>query len=305
VVYHGSLKGVGVSHNCFTGDVREYLGMHRERLKEKHQKKSPPQDHTPPDTAELRLNPKIAQLTSNWSPEDNVRTFARLEKGRDDPESLDAVLATNMLSVGLDVSRLALMIINGQPLTTGEYIQASSRVGRSEVPGLVAINYYRDQARSLSHYENFRPYHESFYRFVEPTSVTPYTYQARRRALHAALVIAIRHSLARLRGNNQAGQFDTSQDGVGKVIEILTERCRRADPQRADETARHLKNLVQEWQAEAQRCMNAQRQLHYQAPDSENAVDRLLYNHEDRIKGLWPTLQSMRTVENTTLLKQL
>ena len=59
----------------------------------------------------------------------------------------------------------------GQPLTTAEYIQASSRVGRGEVPGLVVANYYRDQARSLSHYENFRPYHESFYRFVgQPAS---------------------------------------------------------------------------------------------------------------------------------------
>ena len=80
-----------------------------------------------------------------------------------------------MVSVGLDVARLALMVVNGQPLTTAEYIQASSRVGRAGVPGLVFANYYRHQARSLSHYESFRPYHESFYRFVEPSSVTPFT----------------------------------------------------------------------------------------------------------------------------------
>jgi hypothetical protein len=305
VVYHGSLKGVGSSHNSFNSDVREYLGVHRERLKEKHKQESTPQDHPSPDAAELRLNAKLAQLTSNCSPEENTRTFARLECGRDEPDCLDAVLATNMLSVGLDVSRLALMLINGQPLTTAEYIQASSRVGRSEVPGLVVINYYRDQARSLSHYENFRPYHESFYRFVEPTSVTPYTYQARRRALHAALVIAIRHSLANLRQNNQAGQFDVNQDGVGKVIEILKRRCQKADPDRAGETASHLADLVQAWQAEAERCRNVKRQLNYQAPDRDKAVDRLLYTHDDRIKGLWPTLSSMRTVENTALLKQL
>ena len=138
-----------------------------------------------------------------------------------------------MVSVGLDVARLALMIVNGQPLTTAEYIQASSRVGRSEVPGLVFANYYRDQARSLSHYESFRPYHEAFYRFVEPTSVTPYTYQARTRALHAALVIAIRHAGHYLRANNQAGQFSSDHDYVKKVVEALKLRCKDADPQRA------------------------------------------------------------------------
>lgn len=67
------------------------------------------------------------------------------------------------------------MIMNGQPITTAEYIQASSRVGRGDVAGIVFANYYKDQARSLSHYENFYPYHQSFYRHVEPTSITPYT----------------------------------------------------------------------------------------------------------------------------------
>ena len=118
-----------------------------------------------------------------------------------------------MVSVGLDVARLALMIVNGQPLTTAEYIQASSRVGRADVPGLVFANYYRHQARSLSHYESFRPYHESFYRFVEPSSVTPQTYQVRSRALHAALVIAVRHVCVHLRSNTSAGQFDKDCTG--------------------------------------------------------------------------------------------
>jgi len=96
-----------------------------------------------------------------------------------------------MVATGLDVSRLALMIMNGQPITTAEYIQASSRVGRGDVAGIVFANYYKDQARSLSHYENFYPYHQSFYRHVEPTSITPYTHQARRRALHAGLINSV------------------------------------------------------------------------------------------------------------------
>jgi hypothetical protein len=299
VVYHGSLKGVGNSHNSFNIDVREFLRRYSGEVKE--EAKTDKEDTEPI----LRPTPRIAQLTSLSRAEENARTFARLEKSREDPECLDAVLATNMISVGLDVARLALMIVNGQPLTTAEYIQASSRVGRSEVPGLVFANYYRDQARSLSHYENFRPYHETFYRFVEPTSVTPYTYQARVRALHAALVIAVRHSCADLLANNRAGRFDPADERTAKVIETLKRRCRRADKGRASEMEIHIDKLVNEWKAEVRLCKMSKRQLNYQTPDNDKATDRLLHNHDDKIKGRWPTLQSMRNVENTALLNSL
>ena len=302
VVYHGSLKGVGSSHNAFNIDVRDAIRRSIEEAKQAETNK----DWGEAEGVEpiTRSNPRIAQLTSISSGEENAQTFSRLEKTRDDSGCLDAVLATNMVSVGLDVARLALMIVNGQPLTTAEYIQASSRVGRGEVPGLVFANYYRDQARSLSHYENFRPYHEAFYRFVEPTSVTPYTYQARTRALHAALVIAIRHSCAALLSNKQAGQFSPDVDAVRKIIEGLKNRCSQADPQRAVETAAHIDLLVEQWRSEVFRCREEKRQLNYEARDAN--ADRLLYSHDDRTnRGLWPTLQSMRNVENSALLKPL
>lgn len=299
VVYHGSLKGVGNSHNSFNIDVREFLRRYSREVEEEAKNDAGESEPI------LRPPPRIAQLTSLSRAEDNARTFARLEKSRKDPECLDAVLATNMISVGLDVARLALMIVNGQPLTTAEYIQASSRVGRGDVPGLVFANYYRDQARSLSHYENFRPYHETFYRFVEPTSVTPYTYQTRVRALHAALVIAVRHSCTDLLPNNRAGHFDPADVRTAKIIETLKRRCRGADQGRASETEYHIDKLVNEWKTEAQMCKKAKRRLDYQAHDKEKVTDRLLHNHDDKIKGRWPTLQSMRNVENTALLKSL
>lgn len=298
VVYHGSLKGVGNSHTAFASSVRDYMRLLRNVAGDRSR-----------DDARMsndqRTTPRIAQLTSLQTADQNADIFARLRKGRDEAGCLDAVLATNMISVGLDVARLALMIINGQPLSTAEYIQASSRVGRSEVPGLVFTNYYRDQARSLSHYESFRPYHEAFYRFVEPTSVTPFTYQARSRALHAALVIVMRHGRLGLLGNDTAADFDPGNLRIADAAERLKRRCAQAAPHQADEVDRHIDSLMTEWQMEVERCLNTRRKLVYRAPDGDNGRDRLLYNHDDKIRGLWATLQSLRHVENTALLKAL
>jgi len=310
VVYHGSLKGVGISHNALNINVSEYwtryLGEATHRMRHDPNRGENDSTNTPKKTDRLvKFMGGIAQLTSISSPEENALTFRRLEQPKTDSQCLDAVLATNMISVGLDVSRLAVMIINGQPLTTAEYIQASSRVGRGLVPGIVLTNYYRDQARSLSHYESFRPYHESFYRFVEPSSITPYTYQARQRALHAALVIAVRHCCSGLKGNQTAGGFEPDSPDVKRVINLLTLRCSRADPVHAIDVENHLQLLVEQWENEALRCRQDRRRLDYQAPSNNNATDRLLYTHDDRIKGLWSTLQSMRNVENTALLKLL
>ena len=298
VIYHGSLKGVGNSHNAFMTDVRDFgrwlTGGRQEQRDDEH------------DGAAQRLqHVRVAQLTSRRPAEENAETFQRLMRSREDDGSLDAVLATNMVSVGLDVARLALMIVNGQPLTTAEYIQATSRVGRGEVPGLIFANYYRHQARSLSHYESFRPYHESFYRFVEPSSVTPFTHQVRSRALHAALVIALRHTCSDLSGNASAGNFDRSMPEIRAVIADLKRRCAHAaaDSGERSDTERHLARLVEQWHDEARRCEQDRRQLRYQAPDSERNTDRLLYAHGDARPGLWATLHSMRNVEGTGALR--
>lgn len=288
VVYHGSLKGVGNSHTAYVSDVGEFMRL------------------LDPES-DLRSQTSIAQLTSLQTAQENSAIFSRLALNRDAEACLDAVLATNMVSVGLDVARLALMTINGQPLTTAEYIQASSRVGRSDVPGIVFMNYYRDQARSLSHYESFRPYHEAFYRFVEPTSVTPYTYQARQRALHAALVIVMRHACIGLAGNDHAANFDPDHPAVDKAIMEFKRRCGQSASNKSQqaEIEAHIDGLVVAWRDEAVRCRESRRALRYQVSGNDNAADRLLYNHDDRIRGLWPTLQSLRNVENSALLKVL
>ncbi|MCY4398372.1 MAG: helicase-related protein [Gemmatimonadetes bacterium] len=312
VIYHGTLRGVAMSSNAFQSDVRDF-GQWLIREYTEERKAAVGKDEAQDGLAAgdrvakaLRRRFRETQVRQLWSrhtAEEIAETFERLGEPRGSERCIDAVLSTNMVSVGLDVSRLAVMVVNGQPLTTGEYVQATSRVGRGDVPGIVVANYYRHQARSLSHYEKFRPYHESFYRFVEPGSVTPYTCQVRRRALHAALVIALRHAVDGLNENSAAGSFDRAAAAVGVVVSALKQRIRRACPEKADEAGTHIDQLLREWHDETERCRHDHRALHYQARDK--AYSRLLYSHGDGIAapGLWMTLHSMRDVEQPAVLK--
>ncbi len=325
VVYHSSLKGVGNSRTLYQSDVENYFArLILEAVQNDIDKIQPGfldddtlktlSDYTRITDPEIKavtnryiplreLN--IKTLTSNQSAEDNSRVFAELEKEQGDKDSIDVVLATNMISVGLDVARLALMIINGQPLTTAEYIQAGSRVGRGNVPGIVFVNYYKTQARSLSHYENFRSYHDSFYRFVEPSSLTPFTYQARKRGLHGALVTAIRHGIPALAANDRAEAFSPEQTEVKKVLRIMEQRIASAvdDSVSARTVHDHLDALVKEWHEEIRLSEGKRRNLVYYSTD--RGADNLLCNYGEERKGLWPTLQSMRNVENYALMKLL
>ena len=109
----------------------------------------------------------------------------------EEAQAIDLVLATNMFSVGVDVNRLGLMVVNGQPKSTAEYIQATSRVGRA-YPGLVFTLLNWSRPRDLSHYESFEHYHSSFYKHVEAQSVTPFTERALDRGLTGGLVSILR-----------------------------------------------------------------------------------------------------------------
>ena len=293
VVYHNSLASVGKSQNAFNYDISKLM---KARWKEDFEGKP-----------SNRKNLIVSQLTSLATVFENAKTFYQLENRFDKPPSLDAVLATNMVSVGLDVSRLALMVINGQPLTTAEYIQTSSRVGRGEVPGIVVANLYNNQARSLSHYENFRAYHESFYRFVEPTSVTPFTYQSRKKALPAALVLSLRHCIAELSPNAGAFKLDLNNSEVNKVIQLLKIRLKKASPKQSHSAVcEHVDQLIDQWAFEVDECINSSESLVY----VENSIDfssrevvPLLSSGINNQKGLWNVMNSMRHVEATGLLE--
>lgn len=305
LVYHGSLKGLANSHMAFDSDVRERLRMLSLEIKNSRTEGVTPEQEAATknnllEKLENRELLMIEELTSHKTAAENAATFSRLAVSYPEKEYLDVALATNMVSVGLDVSRLALMIINGQPLTTAEYIQASSRVGRGGVPGVVFVNYYRDQTRSLSHYEHFRAYHDAFYRYVEPTSVTPFTKQARNKALHAAVVSVMRHGIDCVR---EASDFSAQSPQVQKALAVLKARCKDADKDLSQEVEADIDQFVDEWADRARATAEQRQDFKYY---SNNASDvNLLYDFDDKIQGVRQTLQSMRNVENTALLKEI
>lgn len=142
-------------------------------------------------------------LSKKWKP------FPDQKSSGDSP--IDVLLATNMISVGFDVDRLGLMLINGQPKNTAEYIQASSRVGRSrDGNGLVYCLYNHSRSRDRSHFENFFTYHQALYRNVEPTSITPLAPKARERALPGLIVGIARHILKIDNPTNFSDEIRTS-----------------------------------------------------------------------------------------------
>ncbi len=167
-----------------------------------------------------------------------------------DPQAIDIILATNMISVGVDIDRLGLMAVMGQPQATSEYIQATSRVGR-RYPGLVVTMLNAAKSRDRSHFESFVAYHSALYRQVEATSVTPFSPRARDRALHAVLVALARHRIPGLRENTSAVNVADFRNELEQLADLVVVRAEAAEPGTGDATREHLRALIDRWSARA------------------------------------------------------
>ncbi len=247
VGYFNSIRELGQTETWIKADIDEYLHVIYKRRYE---------DKVEGYKKNRRYIYKEEELTSRVS--SNKIPFSLQSLGYEYPMStedkrpVDICLATNMISVGVDVPRLGLMTVSGQPKTSSEYIQATSRVGRSKkAPGLVFTIYNPGKPRDRSHYEHFETYHSRVYCNVEPTSVTPFSPHLRERALHAIVF-----GLLRLKGDSELNQDPPklpSVDEVAKIKDIISERIETVDADELEKTLDHIDSIIEKWKIQEPR----------------------------------------------------
>jgi ATP-dependent helicase YprA (DUF1998 family) len=249
--------------------------------------------------SEARAIDQRIELTSREPSGDIPGHLEHLTLAYPDERALDVVLATNMISVGVDIDRLGLMVVMGQPQSTSEYIQATSRVGR-QYPGLVVTLFNAARSRDRSHYESFVAYHSALYRQVESTSVTPFSARARDRGLHAVLVGLARMLIPDLRSNDGASRIAQHLDDVRVVRDAILERVARVAPDELEASLRQLDTLIEDWVRRAGEVVDL-RYFDKREPEKALLVDAARGGEAGSEEAL-PTLWSLRDVDQSSNL---
>jgi hypothetical protein len=284
VMYHNSLRELGRSGPLVVDDVNARLEARAGRL----------------GITYRRIRPdRVVELTSRRRPEELPSDLRELGKSIEQTDqAIDVVLSSNMLSVGIDVPRLSLMLMVGQPKTTSEYIQATSRVGRGDVRGVVTTLFRSNRARDRSHFETFRSYHEALYRTVEPTSVTPWSLSSRERSLAGAVVMLLRHSVTALGSNDAAVRLDLDdtamRSAIERLVEQLVKRVTLSEEPEAEETSEQIWALLRNWAHRASESRDSDSDLRYER--SKGVPSALLKRFGQQGDG-WLVGDSMRSVE--------
>lgn len=177
VAYFSSIRELGKFHSHIPQDIANQMLALSTREKRRYRRIS---------------DQKILEMTGTRKSKEIPELLSQMELGLPHPGCPDVVLTTNMFSVGVDISRLGLMLIANQPKSNAEYIQASSRIGR-KYPGLIFVLYDFSRSRDKSYYENFMEYHSCFYRYVESSSLTPFSPPALERGLQSVIVALARN----------------------------------------------------------------------------------------------------------------
>lgn len=178
---------------------------------------------------DVKLYLRNDELTSRKSAREIKDVLFRLDKRFTESDCYDYITASNMLSVGIDIDRLGVMTMYGQPKSNAEYIQATSRVGRSN-PGLVISLYNSMRSRDKSYFEQFEYYHSTFYKYVEATSITSYSPRAIEKALHCSFVAMVRHIISDYNRNDNAGYFRASDKRIQAVKQKILDRVAATEP---------------------------------------------------------------------------
>lgn len=235
---------------------------------------------------------RVRELSANIPDSEIPEALYALKVELPDRDTADFVACTNMLSVGVDIRRLGLMMVNGQPKTVSEYIQASSRVGRDPArpPGLVLALFSPTKPRDRSHYEFFSAFHGGYYRHVEPTSVTPFAPPARQRGLHGAFIALVR-MVSPVHANRNASAILAHEAAIRELADAMLARIRQTGDGDADEVEGALREFIDEWRSvAAARGSN----LRFQSDGRQNAGLIRAFHQPGTGRE---TLQSLRHVD--------
>jgi hypothetical protein len=276
VGYFNSMRELGGAVRLVEDDVRAHINLLARS-----------------DGVNQRFIRDYRELNSRIGSDRIPEILARMEQPLTaDATALDVLLATNMISVGVDVDRLGLMVVTGQPKTTSEYIQATSRVGR-RYPGLIVTLYNWMRPRDRSHYERFHSYHSALYSQVEPTSVTPFSSRARDRGLHGVYITLIRHLSATMNPADAAHLYDPDGELAARVRDLILQRVAVVEPDELEDTRRMLDDISHRWELLARR-----QPLPYGKFGRQPGEVHLMAAAEDEDPGMmFPTLNSLREVE--------
>ena len=283
LAFFNSLREIGTAATLFQSDIPDRLNILRRRFGL--------------DFKDVRRLYEVIELTSRLKSDDVPKSIEALEVVvGNQPKSgnypIDACLASNIIEVGVDIDRLSLLTIVGQPKSTSQYIQVAGRVGRRwyERPGLVVTVLGPNNPRDRSHYERFRSYHERLYAQVEPTSVTPYSPPVLDRALHAVMAAYVRQYCDL---NMASSPLPFPEEKLNQLREILEARVAQIDPNEGDMFAAKFSQRVREWQT----WRRTEWDTRFAAGDVGLLTAAGSYLPSEDWRFTWPTPMSMRNVD--------
>lgn len=231
LVFFNSLRELGTTLSLFQSDIPDRLKIMRRRLNIPWER--------------LRDPNRILELTSRIGNSEIPTLISRLEQPATTPKTnaVDVCLASNIIEVGIDIDRLSLMVVVGQPKSTSQYIQVTGRVGRrwQERPGLVVTLLSPSKPRDRSHFEQFRSYHERLYAQVEPTSLTPFAPPTLDRGLHGAMLAYVRQI------RNLPEPYPIPNHEIAEFEKILGARIDVVDSSESDTAKKVLERRKNQW----------------------------------------------------------
>jgi hypothetical protein len=278
LAFFNSLRELGTTLSLLQSDIPDYLGVLRNRRGT--------------DWAAVRRLRHIMELTSRLRDDEVPDAIDQLQRPASAGDAVDVCLSSSIIEVGIDIDRLSLICLLGQPKSTSQYIQVTGRIGRRwrERPGLAVVIYSASKPRDRSHFERFRTYHERLYAQVEPTSVTPFAPPVLTRALHAVVCGHVRQN-----GVLGLPPWPMPEGLIDAAAELLTDRVERVDPGEAQHMEDVLAERVDEWRAWERTEWSATRWRETNQAPLLRRAGQWVPPFAARVS--WPTPTSMRNVD--------